>query len=83
MRDIQIPWSVAREGIHLGYEYIQNEPHQFDYICNLDDDDLVLLESHVLLQRHYNIDTPKGELDWSTIYKLILIEKSYRQKQEY
>lgn len=83
MRDIQVPWSVVREGIHLAYEYIQGEPHQFDYICNLSDDDLLLLESHVLLQRHYEIDAPKGDLDWSTIYKLILIEQDYRKGLEH
>jgi len=83
MTEINVPWSVVRRGIHLPYDYIEGEPQQFDFLYNISDDDLALLERHCLVQRHYDLDPTEGELDWSDVYKFVLVEREYRQGQEY
>lgn len=72
-----IPWYVARKGIHIGYAYIDQEPTQFGFICEIDTEDLEELKDYAVLQRHYEEEAVEF-LDWSDIVKLILIELDFR-----
>lgn len=80
MIDPLIPWSVARLGIFVPYDYVEDEPMDFTFISSIPTDELKELEIYCRLQIQYDTPKPKHELlDWGDLLRLILIEKDYRE----
>lgn len=77
-RHFNIPWNVARKVIHIGYDYIAEEPSQFDFISEIDSNDLGELYAHAILRRHYGEELIDAPCDWSDLIKLIMVELEYR-----
>jgi len=76
-----VPWNVVRDVIHLGYDYVLEEPSQFDFISQIPDEDLEELKIYTELQRHYKVDYEEGPSDWTDIMKLIALEITFREEQ--
>lgn len=83
MKEINVPWSAVRGGIHLAYDYYKDEPQQFDYLANMNIKDLQELETYCRLQINYNSPCREEELSWDDILRLVLIELCYKQSQTY
>jgi len=83
MKEIIVPWSVVRWGIHVAYDYYNQAPQQFEYLAKIEDEDLIELETYCRLQINYDTPSLDTELDWSDTLKFVLIEREYRQSQDY
>lgn len=75
-----VPWSAVRDLIHLGYDYIDSQPSQFDFMSEISDEDLSDLLDYASLLRHYDEDYKESNSDWGTIIKLICVEQDYRDE---
>lgn len=75
-----VPWGVVRNAIHLGYDYIEEEPSQFDFISQIPTVDLKQLYNHAILRRHYENELIDALYDWSDLIKFIMIELNYREE---
>lgn len=73
-----IPWNVVRNVAHLGYDYVLDEPSQFDFISEIPDDELEELLTYATLQRHEDYEYEEGPSEWTDIIKLIRIELDFR-----
>lgn len=74
-----IKWSLAREIIHLGYEYNNvNEPTQWDFLSNINNEDLIELHYYCALQKYTKDPTTECNLSWNQINQLIKLECDYR-----
>ena len=84
MKEINVPWSVVRKTVHLGYDYIFDEPAQFDFICNIPLKELSDLYTYSLVQKQYlekkKFYKPINEIDWSDQVKLLVVELQFREE---
>lgn len=78
-KHFNVPWDVARKVIHIGYDYIAEEPSQFDFIFQITTDDLRTLYNHAILRRHYGEKLIDAPCEWSDLIKLIMVELDYRE----
>lgn len=79
--DYSIKWSIARETIHLGYDYDNyNEPTQWDFISQISDEYLNDLYYYCALQKYTkNPISEYQNLSWNDLSELIKIECNYRK----
>ena len=79
MTEQLVPWSVARNGVFIPYDYKDDEPYDFTFISSIDNKDLKELEIYCRLQIQYGTPKPKHELlDWSDLLKFVLVEMEFR-----
>lgn len=74
-----IKWYIAREVIHLAYDYNNsNEATQWDFISNIEDKDLIELYYYCALQKYTKTPMIEYKLSWNQINQLIKLECEYR-----
>jgi hypothetical protein len=79
-RHFNVPWSAVRKFIHIGYDYVQEEPSQYDFISQIPSSDLKELYNHAILRRHYGDEFIDAPYDWSELIKLLMTELEYREE---
>jgi hypothetical protein len=77
-KELNIKWELAREVIHLAYDYSAGQPTQWDYISNLTDEDLESLKDYCDLQKYTRLKNIENNLDWNEINQLITMELNFR-----
>lgn len=78
-KNLRINWETAREFIHLGYEYNeQNEPTQWDFISQITNEDLLELRAYCSLQKYTKLPIKDYNSAWNTVNQLIDLEHNYR-----
>lgn len=77
-KELNIKWELAREVIHLAYDYCGNQPTQWDYISNLTKEDLDSLADYCALQKYTKAPNIENALSWNEINQLIALELNYR-----
>lgn len=80
--DLKIKWEIAREVIHLGYEYNkQYEATQWDFISQIENEDLIELYYYCSLQKYTKNQMKDYNLSWNNMHQLIKLECDYRKIQ--
>lgn len=77
-KELNIKWELAREVIHLAYDYSAGQPTQWDYISNLTEEDLESLSDYCTLQKYTKTPNIENALSWNEINQLIALELNYR-----
>jgi hypothetical protein len=79
--DFNIKWDIARQVIHLGYEYDDNkEPTQWDFIFDIEDEDLIEFYYYCALQKYTKCPLKDyQDLTWNKLNQLIKLECDYRE----
>ena len=77
-KELNIKWELAREVIHLAYDYSAGQPTQWDYISNLTEEDLESLSDYCTLQKYTKTPNIENALSWNEINQLIALELKYR-----
>lgn len=77
-KEINIKWEIVREVIHLAYDYSADQPTQWDYISNLNEEDLESLSDYCSLQKYTRAPNIENALSWNEINQLITLELKYR-----
>lgn len=75
-----IKWSLAREVIHIAYDYNKkNEPNQWDFISNIEDEDLIELYYYFALQKYTKNPMIEYNISWNNLNQLIKLEINHRE----
>lgn len=77
--EFSVKWVIAREVIHLAYDYNNGGPTQWDYISNLDSEDLDSLLDFYELQKYTKKVNTENALNWHEVKQLVKSEIKYRE----
>lgn len=73
-----VKWIIAREVIHLGYDYTDGEPTQWDFISGIGDKELEELYYFYALQKYTGITLKEINLTGNELCQLVMNELKYR-----